>query len=135
MAVEPRAVVLLSGGLDSTTAAAYAARDGWSLYALTIKYGQVHQQELEAARRVALALGVRTHVELAVDLSAFGGSSLTGEGEIPRTAISRRRAIRTDGGPDLQVRPLFLPPTSPRATPSFSRSHWRGRRYSPPSGS
>lgn len=84
MAGESRAVVLLSGGLDSTTAAAYATREGWTLYALTITYGQTHKQEIEAARRVALALGVRRHVELAVDLGVFGGSSLTGEGEIPK---------------------------------------------------
>ena len=79
-----RAVVLLSGGLDSATAAAMARREGWELFALTLKYGQVHQAELRAARRVAEALGVSRHVELDVDLKAFGGSSLTGEGEIPK---------------------------------------------------
>jgi 7-cyano-7-deazaguanine synthase len=79
-----RAVVLLSGGLDSATAAAMARREGWELFALTLKYGQVHQAELKAARRVAEALGVSRHVELEVDLKAFGGSSLTGEGEIPK---------------------------------------------------
>jgi 7-cyano-7-deazaguanine synthase len=79
-----RAVVLLSGGLDSTTAAAMAQREGWELFALTLKYGQVHQAELEAARRVASAVGVTRHLELDVDLSAFGGSSLTGQGEIPK---------------------------------------------------
>lgn len=79
-----RAVVLLSGGLDSATAAAMAQREGWELFALTLKYGQVHQAELRAARRVAEALGVTRHVELEVDLKAFGGSSLTGEGDIPK---------------------------------------------------
>ena len=79
-----RAVVLLSGGLDSATAAAMAKREGWELFALTLKYGQVHQAELRAARRVAEALGVSRHVELDVDLKAFGGSSLTGEGDIPK---------------------------------------------------
>ena len=79
-----RAVVLLSGGLDSATAAAMAKREGWELFALTLKYGQVHQAELRAARRVAEALGVSRHVELEVDLKAFGGSSLTGDGEIPK---------------------------------------------------
>lgn len=79
-----RAVVLLSGGLDSATAAAMAQREGWELFALTLKYGQVHQAELRAARRVAEALGVSRHVELEVDLKAFGGSSLTGEGDIPK---------------------------------------------------
>ncbi|MBM3751597.1 MAG: 7-cyano-7-deazaguanine synthase QueC [Acidimicrobiia bacterium] len=82
-----RAVVLLSGGLDSTTAAAMARREGWELYALTLRYGQVHQAELEAARRVASALGVVRHVELAVDLSAFGGSSLVGDGAIPKDQL------------------------------------------------
>jgi 7-cyano-7-deazaguanine synthase len=80
-----RAVVLLSGGLDSTTAAALARREGHELYALTVRYGQVHAAEIEAARRVALALGVGKHVELDVDLRAFGGSSLLGEGEIPKS--------------------------------------------------
>ena len=79
-----RAVVLLSGGLDSTTAAALARREGWELYALTIRYGQIHRQEIDAARRVAASLGVVRHLELDVDLAAFGGSALTGEGEIPK---------------------------------------------------
>lgn len=83
-----RAVVLLSGGLDSTTAAALARREGYELYALTVRYGQVHAAEIEAARRVALALGVARHVELDVDLRAFGGSSLVGEGEIPKSTTN-----------------------------------------------
>jgi 7-cyano-7-deazaguanine synthase len=82
-----RAVVLLSGGLDSTTAAAMAKREGWELFALTLRYGQIHSAELEAARRVAAALGVTRHVELAVDLSAFGGSSLVGDGDIPKDQL------------------------------------------------
>lgn len=84
MKASPRAVVLLSGGLDSATAAAMARREGWELFALTLKYGQVHQAELRAARRVAGSLGVTRHVELEVDLKAFGGSSLVGDGEIPK---------------------------------------------------
>jgi len=79
-----RAVVLLSGGLDSATAAALARREGWELYALTVRYGQRHVREVDAARRVAEALGVVRHVEVDLDLSRFGGSSLTGEGEIPK---------------------------------------------------
>jgi 7-cyano-7-deazaguanine synthase len=78
-----KAVVLLSGGLDSYTAAAAARRDGFELYALTVRYGQVHALEIESARRVARSLGVTRHVELDVNLAAFGGSSLVGEGEIP----------------------------------------------------
>jgi len=78
------AVVLLSGGLDSYTAAAIARSEGFTLHALTIRYGQRHAQELEAARRVAHWLGVVRHVEIDVNLSAFGGSSLTGAGEVPK---------------------------------------------------
>ncbi len=77
-----RAVVLLSGGLDSYTAAAMMRSEGYSLFALTVRYGQVHACELESARRVAAALRVERHVELAVDLSVFGGSALTGDGEV-----------------------------------------------------
>jgi 7-cyano-7-deazaguanine synthase len=75
----PRAVVLLSGGLDSYTAAAVVQRDGCELYALTVNYGQRHVRELEAARAVANALGVARHVEVALDLSTFGGSALTAD--------------------------------------------------------
>jgi 7-cyano-7-deazaguanine synthase len=82
--VKPRAVVLLSGGLDSATAAALARRDGWTLYGLTVRYGQVHAVEVDAARRLAAALGFERHVVLDVDLKAFGGSALVGEGEIPK---------------------------------------------------
>jgi 7-cyano-7-deazaguanine synthase len=79
-----KAVVLLSGGIDSYTAAAIAARDGYELYALTIRYGQVHACEVEAARRVAEALRTVTHTELYVDLAGFGGSALVGDGDIPK---------------------------------------------------
>lgn len=79
-----RAVVLLSGGLDSTTAAAIARGEGFELYALTIEYGQRHRCELDAARKVAGALGVARHVILPVDLSAFGGSALTDAIDVPK---------------------------------------------------
>src|ERR1019366_8531216 len=82
-----RAIVLLSGGLDSYTAAAISRGEGFDLYALTISYGQRHAQELEAARRVARALGVSRHLELAIDLRAIGGSSLTSNApgvDVPR---------------------------------------------------
>jgi 7-cyano-7-deazaguanine synthase len=78
------AVVLLSGGLDSYTAAAMARADGFALYALTVAYGQRHAVEIDAARRVARALGVLRHVVLPLDLSVFAGSSLTGGGEVPK---------------------------------------------------
>ena len=78
------AVVLLSGGLDSYTAGAIARRDGYDLVALTVQYGQVHEQELAAAQRVAKALDVLKHTTLSVDLASFGGSSLVGDGAIPK---------------------------------------------------
>lgn len=79
-----RAVLLLSGGLDSCTAGAIARAEGHDLYALTIRYGQVHAAEIEAARRVAKALGVSRHLELDVPLSKIGGSALVGDGTIPK---------------------------------------------------
>jgi 7-cyano-7-deazaguanine synthase len=75
---------LLSGGLDSYTAGAIARAEGHELYALTVRYGQVHAAEIDAARRVARALGVVQHMELDVPLSKFGGSALVGAGEIPK---------------------------------------------------
>ena len=78
------AVVLLSGGLDSYTAAAIAREQGFTLHALTIRYGQRHVRELESARAVARWLGVVRHIELDVDLSAFGGSSLTSDVPVPK---------------------------------------------------
>ena len=78
------AVVLLSGGLDSYTAAAMAKADGFSLFALTVAYGQRHAHEIESARKVAIALGVVQHLELAVDLRAIGGSALTADQDVPR---------------------------------------------------
>ena len=80
-----RAVVLLSGGLDSTTAAALAKRDGWDLFALTVRYGQVHAHEIDAARAVARTLGVARHIEIDIDLRAFGGSALVGSEPIPKS--------------------------------------------------
>jgi 7-cyano-7-deazaguanine synthase len=78
------AVLLLSGGLDSYTAGAMARRDGYDLYALTVRYGQVHAREVAAARDVARTLRVVRHVELDVDLAVFGGSTLVGDGAIPK---------------------------------------------------
>jgi 7-cyano-7-deazaguanine synthase len=78
------AVVLLSGGLDSYTAAAIAKAEGCALNALTIHYGQRHVREMDAARAVAKALGAVRHKELSIDLRAFGGSSLTSDVDVPR---------------------------------------------------
>lgn len=82
--MSPRSVLLLSGGLDSCTAGAIAKADGYELNALTIRYGQVHAREIEAARRVAASLGVARHLELDVPLSKIGGSALLGDGAIPK---------------------------------------------------
>jgi 7-cyano-7-deazaguanine synthase len=79
-----KAVVLLSGGLDSYTAAAIARSEGFDLHALTINYGQRHAHELIAARRVAAALGVARHQELTLDLRGIGGSALTSDVPVPR---------------------------------------------------
>ena len=78
------AVLLLSGGLDSYTAGAIAVAEGFHLHALTVRYGQRHARELEAARAVASALRVARHIEIAVDLAAFGGSSLTADVPVPK---------------------------------------------------
>lgn len=77
------AVVLLSGGLDSYTAAALARADGYTLNALTIRYGQRHVEEIAASRRVATALGVARHLEMDLDLRGIGGSSLTSDTPVP----------------------------------------------------
>jgi 7-cyano-7-deazaguanine synthase len=78
------AVVLLSGGLDSATCLAIAADEGLAPHAMSFRYGQVHTAELDAARRVSSALGAVEHRVVDIDLAAFGGSSLLGDGEIPK---------------------------------------------------
>lgn len=78
------AVVLLSGGLDSTTVLAVAKNDGFAPYALSFRYGQRHETELEAAVRVAEAMGVEQHVIASVDLTLFGGSALTAAIDVPK---------------------------------------------------
>ena len=80
----PKAVVLLSGGMDSTTVAAIALSRGFDVHALTFRYGQRHKAEVEAARLVAERLGIRRHVVLDIDLRAFGGSALTGHLHVPK---------------------------------------------------
>jgi 7-cyano-7-deazaguanine synthase len=82
-ASRPSGVVLLSGGLDSTTVLAIAKDSGYEPYALSFRYGQRHEVELEAARRVAARTGVAGHIVVEVDLRAFGGSALTGPLDVP----------------------------------------------------
>lgn len=73
----PNAVLLLSGGLDSTTLLAHALHEGFDVHAMTFRYGQRHASEIDAARRVAARFGVRDHVIVDIDLRTFGGSALT----------------------------------------------------------
>jgi 7-cyano-7-deazaguanine synthase len=79
-----KAVVLLSGGLDSTTTLAIARSQGYEVYALTFRYGQRHAAELEAARAVAARLGVFRHLVMPLELRAFGGSALTADIAVPK---------------------------------------------------
>jgi 7-cyano-7-deazaguanine synthase len=92
------AVVLLSGGLDSYTAAAIARHQGFRIHALTVRYGQRHAAELAAARTIAGRLGAARHLEMDVDLSAFGASSLTTDAPVPKD-----RPLGAEGIPSTYV--------------------------------
>jgi len=80
----PKAVVLVSGGLDSATALAIAREEGFEPYAITFRYGQRHGVELEAAKRVVAAGGVAEHIEVEIDLRLIGGSALTADIDVPK---------------------------------------------------
>jgi 7-cyano-7-deazaguanine synthase len=112
-----KAVILLSGGLDSATVLAIAKSEGRDCLALSIVYGQRHQVELEAAKRVAAAIGVEEHVVYPLDLRTFGASALTSDIDVPKDAV---------GAPGIRSR------TCRRATRSSCRSRSgtprRGRR-------
>jgi 7-cyano-7-deazaguanine synthase len=84
MAMKPKAVVLLSGGLDSTTTLAIAKAQGFDVYALTFRYGQRHEIEVEAARRIAARMGAVEHAVVEFDLRRFGGSALTADIAVPK---------------------------------------------------
>src|SRR6185369_1796508 len=103
-AMTAKAVVLLSGGLDSTTTLALARREGFALYALTFRYGQRHAAEVEAARRIARHYAVADHKVVDIDLRLFGGAALT------------RSATASPS------------PTCRRATRSFCPTPWPGPR-------
>ena len=98
------AVVLLSGGLDSTTALAVARSQGLACHALTVRYGQLHQVELEAARRVAAALGAREHRVVEVDLGPLASSALTSAA----IAVPKDRSLAEIGAPG-DVPPTYVP--------------------------
>jgi 7-cyano-7-deazaguanine synthase len=99
-----KAVVLLSGGLDSTTALAIAKSRGFTCYALTVKYGQLHQVELEAARRVAATLGVADHRVIEIDLAQLAASALTS----PGVAVPKDRSL-AEIGAEGDVPPTYVP--------------------------
>jgi 7-cyano-7-deazaguanine synthase len=82
--MQRNAVILLSGGLDSTTVLALAARDGYAIHALSFNYGQRHSSELDAARKIARRYGVIQHVIANIDLRVFGGSALTSDIDVPK---------------------------------------------------
>ncbi len=84
--IKKKAIVLLSGGIDSSTSLAIAKADGCELCAMTFDYGQRHKRELESARMVASALGVRKHLITSFDLREIGGSALTSDMEVPKTS-------------------------------------------------
>lgn len=84
MAVAPRAVILLSGGIDSAVTLAIARSEGRDCYTLAVDYGQRHRREIDGARRIAGSLGAVRHACLAVDLRPFATSALTGVGDVPR---------------------------------------------------
>lgn len=90
---KPKAVILVSGGLDSTTCLAMAKKQGYELYAFTLFYGQRHKVELKAARKVAKAYRVKKHLELEVPLTAFGGSALTDA----KIKVPKQRSLREIG--------------------------------------
>ena len=82
-----RAVILLSGGLDSTTCLAIAKNQGFDLFSLTVNYGQRHLFELQSAKNIALSYDVEKHSILNVDLGQFGGSALTDDIEVPKDRV------------------------------------------------
>jgi len=100
----PAAVILLSGGLDSTTALAIARSQGFACHALTVRYGQLHAVELEAARRVAAALGAVDHRVIELDLGPLARSALT----TPGIAVPKDRSLSDIGAPG-DVPPTYVP--------------------------
>ena len=99
--IEPKAVVLASGGIDSSTVLALAVKAGYEVYALTFDYGQRHRCELEAAKRVVTRLGAKQHIIASIDLRIFGGSALTANLEVPKG--------RMEGGLPSEIPITYVP--------------------------
>ena len=89
---QKKAIVLSSGGVDSTTAMALAKQEGYKMYSLSFQYGQRHTLELDAARRVAKALKAEEHLVIDIDLAKIGGSALTGDIDVPKGRTEREMA-------------------------------------------
>ncbi len=87
------AIVLASGGLDSTVTAAVASQEGWDLYLLTVLYGQRHQVEVTCAKNIAAWVKAKEHKVLTLDLSVFGGSALVGDGAVPKNRSEEDRGL------------------------------------------
>jgi hypothetical protein len=130
MSGQARAVVLLSGGLDSATALAVARAEGFVPYAMSVRYGQRHALEWESARRMGQALGVAEHEVVDIDLRAFGSSALTGEAEMPR---GPQRRGDGEGIPVtyVRVRNTMVRPGARCARPSSRPSGCAATRPSP----
>src|SRR3972149_9110562 len=94
--ISPEAVILLSGGVDSATAAAIAKREGFQIHALSFRYGQRHDREIASAKEMARFLGAKSHLILDFDLRAIGGSALTDGIDVPK---GRSAAEISQGGP------------------------------------
>jgi 7-cyano-7-deazaguanine synthase len=96
--MKKKAVLLLSGGLDSTTLLAYALHEGYDVYAMTFRYGQRHSQEIEVARRAASMYPVAAHTIVDVDLGVFGGSALTTD-----IAVPKDRSVQAMGSREIPI--------------------------------
>ena len=105
-----KAVVLLSGGIDSSTALAFSLAQGYEVYALSFDYGQRHSRELESAKRVADSLGVAGYLIIKVDLRGIGGSALTSEMEVPKSGIRKKADISSPvPGPQSPIPVTYVP--------------------------
>jgi len=117
MVKNKKAIVLSSGGVDSTTSMAIAKAEGYDIYSLSFRYGQRHSLELEAAKEVAKAFGAREHLVIDIDLGRIGGSALTDDIEVPKAR------------PDHEMQKKFRLHMCRLGTPFFFRTLLLGRRY------